>query len=45
MHSPAPNLFPRVALKDIKLDTLTIKKGQLVTVNLISLGLIFLYKL
>ena len=37
LHSPAPGVFPRVANKDHKLDSLYIKKGTLVRVSLISM--------
>jgi cytochrome P450 len=37
LYTPAPNTLHRVALKDMWIDDLFIKKGQLVQVTLYSL--------
>jgi len=36
-HTPAVGLFPREALKDLYIDDLFIKKGELVDVSIFTL--------
>jgi cytochrome P450 len=38
LHSPAPNVFQRVDIKDHKLHNLFIKKDQIISWSILALG-------